>query len=281
MNDIATAAPGTSRSRRSSRRLADVATKWTGRLILAAAVIFTVGPAIIVVILSFGNGNYITFPPVELGFEQYERFFSSRTWMSALQLSVLIGLATTLVSLLVAIPAILAIYRTTMLGRQTLFALGMASILIPVSAYAVALYSLYSATRLLGTPVGLIIAHTLVSVPLVLLIAGTALSRIPRELDLVAMTLGASRARATAGITLRLLTPAIATTGILAFLTSFDEAVLVNFLGGVGLITLPKAIFDSVRYGVDPSITAIAGTLILLSALLMAIRALIERKSRQ
>ncbi|HRN29616.1 MAG TPA: ABC transporter permease subunit, partial [Terrimesophilobacter sp.] len=118
-------------------------------------------------------------------------------------------------------------------------------------------------------------------VPLVLLIAGTALSRIPRELDLVAMTLGATRTRAILGITLRLLTPAIATTGILAFLTSFDEAVLVNFLGGVGLITLPKAIFDSVRYGIDPSITAIAGTLILLSALLMALRAFIERKSRQ
>ncbi|HRP99192.1 MAG TPA: ABC transporter permease [Terrimesophilobacter sp.] len=264
-----------------SRRLSDSLTKWVGRILLAAAVIFTIGPGILVVVLSFGNGTYIHFPPVEFGFEQYERFFTSRTWMSAFQLSILIGLATALVSLLVAIPAILAIYRTTMVGRRVLFALGMASILIPISAYAVALYSLYSATRLLGTPVGLIIAHTLVSVPLVLLIAGTALSRIPRELDLVAMTLGATRTRAILGITLRLLTPAIATTGILAFLTSFDEAVLVNFLGGVGLITLPKAIFDSVRYGIDPSITAIAGTLILLSALLMALRAFIERKSRQ
>src|SRR5690606_33522771 len=111
------------------------------------------------------------------------------------------------------------------------------------------------------------------------LITYTALLRIPRELDLVAMTLGASRLRAVIGITLRLLVPASAATAILAFLTSFDEAVFVNFLGGVGLVTLPKAIFDSVRYGVDPAITAIAGTLILLSGALLMLQAIIERRS--
>jgi ABC-type spermidine/putrescine transport system permease subunit II len=268
------------RTRAAGPRIGDVLTRWVGRIILTLAVVFTVGPGILVVLLSFSTSEFIEFPPTEYGFTQYESFFTSSTWMNALGLSVWIALATAAVSLAVAIPAVLAIQRTRMPGRGVLLGLGISSMLIPVSAYAVALYGLYSATNLLGTPVGLIIAHTLLSVPFVLLIAGSALSRIPRELDLVAMTLGASRARAIVGITLRLLAPAMLTTGILAFLTSFDEAVLVSFLGGVGLTTLPKAIFDSVRYGIDPAITAIAGTLIVLSALLMLVRTLIERKSR-
>jgi len=261
-------------------RIGDGITRWVGRIILIVSIIFTVGPGILVVLLSFSTSEYIQFPPTEFGFTQYESFFTSSTWMNALWLSLWIALATAALSLAVAIPAILAIQRTRMPGRGVLLGLGVSSMLIPVSAYAVALYGLYSATDLLGTHIGLVIAHALLSVPLVLLIAGSALSRIPRELDLVAMTLGASRARAIIGITLRLLTPAMFTTGILAFLTSFDEAVLVSFLGGVGLVTLPKAIFDSVRYGIDPAITAIAGTLILLSAILMLVRTLIERKSR-
>ena len=269
-----------SRAGTAGGRISDGITRWIGRIILAIAIVFTVGPGILVVLLSFSTSQYIEFPPTQFGFTQYESFFTSSTWMGALGLSLWIALATAVLSLAIAIPAVLAIQRTRMPGRNVLFGLGVSSMLIPVSAYAVALYGLYSVTNLLGTPFGLIIAHTLLSVPLVLLIAGSALARIPRELDLVAMTLGASRARAIVGITLRLLAPALFTTGILAFLTSFDEAVLVSFLGGVGLITLPKAIFDSVRYGIDPSITAIAATLIVLSALLMLVRTLVERKSR-
>lgn len=271
--------PGT-RAGSATGRATDGVARWAGRVLLAVAVVFSLGPGLLVVLLSFSTSDYISFPPTEFGFRQYEAFFSSSSWMGSLALSFWIALGTALLSLVVAIPATIAIFRTRMPGRNVLLGLGVSSMLIPVSAYAVALYSLYSAANLLGNPVGLIIAHTLLSVPLVLLISGSSLSRIPRELDLVAMTLGASRARAICGITLRLLAPAMLTTGILAFLTSFDEAVLVNFLGGVGLVTLPKAIFDSVRYGIDPAITAIAGTLILLSALLMLARALIERKSR-
>lgn len=261
-------------------RTTDGITRWIGRIVLVLAVVFSVGPGLLVVLLSFSTSDYISFPPTEFGLRQYEAFFTSSSWMGSLALSFWIALGTAILSLAVAIPAAIAISRTRMPGRNVLLGLGVSSMLIPVSAYAVALYSLYSAANLLGSPIGLIIAHTLLAVPLVLLIAGSSLARIPRELDLVAMTLGASRTRAICGITLRLLAPAMFTTGVLAFLTSFDEAVLVNFLGGVGLVTLPKAIFDSVRYGIDPAITAIAGTLILLSALLMVARTLIERKSR-
>jgi ABC-type spermidine/putrescine transport system permease subunit II len=91
------------------------------------------------------------------------------------------------------------------------------------------------------------------------------------------MTLGASRTRAWIGISLRLLLPTILSGALLAFLTSFDEAVFASFLSGPGLITLPKAIFDSVRLGVDPVITAIATLLMLFTALVLAVATRLRR----
>lgn len=262
-------------------RVLDVAARGAGKVLLWLAVIFSAGPGILVLVLSFSSSSYVSFPPTEFGFEQYESFFASTTWMSALRLSLVLGILTVVVSLAISIPAVFAVFRTSMPARYAILLLGVTGILIPGAAYAVALYGLYSRLGILGTAGGLVIAHSLLSIPLALLVLGSALVRIPRELDLVAMTLGATRAQATLGISLRLLAPAVLVAGILTFLTSFDEAVLVNFLGGVGLVTLPKAIFDSVRYGLDPTITAIAGTLILISALLMGIRAFVEKKTER
>jgi ABC-type spermidine/putrescine transport system permease subunit II len=92
------------------------------------------------------------------------------------------------------------------------------------------------------------------------------------------MTLGATRLQAWGGITLRLLVPAMLSGVLFAFLTSFDEAVFSSFLSGPGLVTLPKAIFDSVRLGVDPVITAIATTLMVFTAILMGLASILRRK---
>lgn len=270
----------TSRSRTSLlARIADAVARALGHVILWAAVAFIAVPGLLVLLLSFSADPYVQFPPSSFGFDQYEAFFTSRIWLDAMRLSLVIGLLTVALSLVISVPATFVVFRTRMPARHALLVLGVAGILIPGAAYAVALYGLYSRMNLLGTVGGLVIAHSLLAVPMALLVLGSAIVRIPRDLELVAMTLGANRWQAMAGITLRLLSPAVFAAGIMAFLTSFDEAVFVNFLGGVGLVTIPKAIFDSVRYGLDPTITAIAGTLIALSAVLMGLRGLVERRT--
>ena len=94
---------------------------------------------------------------------------------------------------------------------------------------------------------------------------------------LVAMSLGASRARALIGITFRLTLPAILAAFVLAFLAAFDEATFVNFVGGPDLVTLPKAIFDSLRLGVDPLITGIATILMALTGITMMLAVWLRR----
>lgn len=262
-----------------SSRLLDNAVQWAGRLVLAGIVLFLVTPAALVIALSFSNADYISFPPPSWGFRQYQALAEGAVWLRSIWLSVKLAAPTALLSVAIAVLAAYAIHRTRLPGGQFLAFASLTSLIAPVSAYAVALYGFYALTGLLGRPVGIVLSHTVLAFPLALLVTNAALTRIPQELELVAMTLGASRWRAWIGITGRLLVPGLIVSFVFAFLTSFDEAVFINFLGGPGLVTLPKAIFDSVRFGVDPLITAIATILMIISAVIAGLAAVVERHS--
>jgi putative spermidine/putrescine transport system permease protein len=250
---------------------ADRIVEMAGKIVLSLTLAFLLGPAIMVVLLSFSGESFIAFPPRSWGLRQYETLFASDYWLNAVGLSIRVAVPAAIVAVAVGLPAALAAHRTLMPGRGLVQVLGMASLIIPISAFAVALFGVFADLGLLGTFLGIVMAHAILAVPLVLIVVTTALTRIPRELELVAMTLGASRARAWRDVTIRLLLPATVAAFIFAFITSFDEAVLINFLGGPGLVTVPKAIFDSVRFGVDAVITAIATLMFVLTAIVALI----------
>jgi len=151
-------------------------------------------------------------------------------------------------------------------------------LLVPAIAYAIAVYALFARLKLVDTFGGLLIAHTLMAIPYVILIVGSAINRVPQSLELVAMSLGASRWRAYWDVTIPLLMPAILASFIFAFITSFDEVVMASFLSGSSFLTLPKAIFDSIRYGVDAVITAIATILTVATAVLLTVSLLLRRR---
>jgi putative spermidine/putrescine transport system permease protein len=179
------------------------------------------------------------------------------------------------------VPTLFTLHRSRLPWRAALQVGGLTGLILPISAYAVAMYGLYAQIGLLGSYWGLVLANLTLGVPVMLLVTSAAMSRIPVELELAAMVAGASRAQAWLAITLRLLLPAILAGGVLAFVTSLDEAVLVNFLGGPGLETLPKVILDSVRYGLEPVIAAIATLLMVATSLAMALAARLARRGAQ
>jgi ABC-type spermidine/putrescine transport system permease subunit II len=238
-------------------------------LVKAFVIVFMVAPAVLVVVLSFSNERTMMFPPEHWGTDQYSNFLGSGYWTSSVAKSFLVALPSSLLAVLVGVPAVLALERSRMRGKALVHVLGVAPLILPGVVYAIALYTLYADLNLIGSIWGVILADTMLALPFVILIVGVGLRRIPADLELVAMSLGASRSRATLGITLRLLAPAIAASVVLGFVMTFDEAVLINFLGGGEVVTLPKAIFDSFRNGTEPLITAIATLLMLLTGVLM------------
>jgi putative spermidine/putrescine transport system permease protein len=254
-----------------------------GILICAVVAVFMLLPALTVAVMSFAGGQNLAFPPHSWGMIEYQRLFTNGVWIPAIEQSLLVGIPVSILAVVIGVPAALALQRTGLAGRSIFRSLGLAPLVIPGVAYAVALYDFLSQIGMIGTYWGLVLSDTMLVLPFVIIIVEAALTRIPRDLELVAMSLGAKRRQAVGGITLRLLQPAIASAFLLAFVSNFDEAVFVNFLSGVGLTTLPKAVFNSLRTGLDPSITAVATFLMVLStgAVLIAIYLRQPREARR
>jgi putative spermidine/putrescine transport system permease protein len=260
--------------------VSDRLTRTVSGTVVVLIVLVMLTPAALVVVLSFSNERFFDFPPRSWGLRQYRVLFEDPHWGSALWLSVEIAVPVALLAGAIVVPAIFAIHRSRLPARHALQLGGLTGLVLPVSAYAVAMYGVFAQIGLLGTYVGLVLANLTLAIPVMLLVTSPGLSRIPEELELAAMVAGASRARAWLEITARLLAPSILAGAVLAFMTSFDESVFINFLGGPGQETLPKAILDSVRYGLDPVVTAIATLLILgtSAAMILAVRLVRDRR---
>lgn len=263
-----------------SSRTTDRIVRIVGGVFVSLAALILLIPAAMIALLSFSDDKFFRFPPESWGLRQYRTLLEDDTWSQAIRYSFEIALPTALICAAISIPAVLAIHRSQLPGRNSIQAAGITGIIIPVSAYAVAMYAVQAQFQIIGTYVGLLIANIVISLPLTLVVTAASMSRIPVALEQAAMTAGASRARAWWGITVRLLLPAILAGSVLAFIQSFDEAVFINFLGGPGQVTLPKAVFDSIRFGLDPVITAIATVLMVATSLLMLVAVQLRRRSQ-
>jgi ABC-type spermidine/putrescine transport system permease subunit II len=251
-----------------------------GAGLVALVVLMMLAPVALVAVLSFSNERFFDFPPHAWGFRQYRVLWEDPRWGSALWLSVKIAVPVALLSAVIVVPSLPAVHRSRLPGRHVLQLGGLTGLVLPISAYAVALYGVFAQVGLLDSYMGIVLADMMLAIPVMLLVTSPALGRIPQELELAAMVAGASRARAWIGITLRLLAPAISAGAVLAFMASFDEAVLINFLGGPGQETLPKAILDSIRFGLEPVVTAIATLLILGTGIVMVLAARLAGERR-
>jgi ABC-type spermidine/putrescine transport system permease subunit II len=249
-------------------------------VLVSLTVVFMLLPPILILMLSFSGEDHLVFPPSRWGLRQYIALINSEYWLDAVGTSIKIAVPVAILSTLIGLGASLAIHRSRLPGRSALSFAGITPLIVPVSAYAVALYGMFAGFDLIASYVGMVIAHTILAVPLSLILFDAALSSLKPELELVAMTLGASRRQAWSSITLRLLMPNFGASLVFTFLTSFDEAVLVNFLGGGVFVTLPKGIFDAVRFGVDPLVAAIATILIAVTAALAALTIAIQLRTK-
>ncbi|GAA0979216.1 ABC transporter permease [Acrocarpospora macrocephala] len=258
-------------------KLLDIVVRSLGRIALAAIVIVILAPVVVVLLISFSDQVRFAFPPGGFGWRQYQELFRDPVWMESIGLSLSLALPATFLAVAVALPVSLIAQRSKLPGRNLLQGTAVASIIIPTTALAVGLFTLYSRLGLTSTNLGLIVAQAVLALPIVLIGITTGLSKISRTPEFAAMTMGASLTRALLEITGRALLPAIVASAIMGFLHAFDEVVIVNFVGGPGQVTLPKAILDSVQNQTDPVITAAASLLMIGSALLMAVAAIVGR----
>ncbi|MGZ5910587.1 MAG: ABC transporter permease, partial [Reyranella sp.] len=179
-----------------------------------------------------------------------------------------IGGATAVLALALGVPLAFSLVRGKFPGRVLIDRLALAPVIVPTIILSVAVYGLFAKLKLIGAWYGLVVAHTVLALPFVVLVMTAGLRDFDRGLEQAAEGLGASRLRTLRRITLPLLRPSLVSAGLLAFISSFDELVVALFLAGPNM-TLPKKMFDNIMMEIDPTIAAVSVMQILLVTLVM------------
>jgi putative spermidine/putrescine transport system permease protein len=168
------------------------------------------------------------------------------------------------------VPLAFSLVRTKFIGRVLVDRVALAPLIVPTIILSVSLYGLFAKLKLIGEWYGLVVAHTVLALPFVVLVMSAGLRDFDRGLEQAAEGLGASRVRTLLRVTLPLLRPSLVSAGLLAFISSFDELVVALFLAGPNM-TLPKKMFDNILMEIDPTIAAVSVMQILLVSVVLVL----------
>ena len=241
-----------------------------------AVLAFLALPVFVVVPISFSSAAYLTFPPPGWSLRWYARYFGGRQWMAATVRSFQVATLTTLVATSVGTAAALGL-RRRFRGKAVLNLVLLAPMVVPVIITAIAIYGLYARLRLIGTLAGLVLAHTVMALPFVIVVVTATLRGFDQSLELAAMNLGANRWRTFWHVTLPLIRPGVVAGALLAFVTSFDEIVIAIFISGTRAATLPKQMWDGIRTEIDPTIASVSSLMIAGTCLVLCAIAFLRR----
>jgi putative spermidine/putrescine transport system permease protein len=220
--------------------------------------IFLVAPMAIIVPMSFSNAISFEFPPPGYWTGYYAEYFTNPAWLEATANSFIIAFGSMVFTLLVALPAAFGFVRNRFAGKSALNLLIMTPIVVPAIVSALGYYGFLSLIHLVGTHAGMIIAHSVLSIPVAFLVIAAALKGFDRNLERAAMSAGAGPLRTFFWVTLPVLRTGILVGALFAFLHSFNEAVVAIFIAGRDASTLPKKMFESIRLESDPVIAVVS-----------------------
>jgi len=231
----------------------------------AAVVVFLIVPILIIIPMSFGSALSLEFPPRSLSLQWYVKYFTTPAWLRATATSFEVAVGTTFLATSLGTPAAFGLLRGRFRGRDLLLALILSPLIIPGIVVAVAIYLVFARVHLVGSPLGLVLAHTVLALPLVVINVTATLKGFDASVERAAMSLGAGPIRTFRHITFPLIRPGIIAGALFAFMASFDEVIVAIFLSGRTATTLPKRMWDSVLLETDPTIAAISTMLIILA----------------
>ncbi len=228
-------------------------------------------PTFIVVPMSFSGSQYLEFPPTNWSMRWYNEYLESSKWMRATVTSIQVGVFTMLVATPIGTMAAYALFVSGHRAAKALFVFLITPMIVPVILIAIGAFYAFGRTGFNNTIAGLVMAHTVLAAPLVMIIITAALRSYDLNQERVARSLGATRLKAFFVITLPQIKFSVVTAALLSFLTSFDEVIIAIFVSGGVNATLTKQMFSSLRDFIDPTIAAISTILVLVSTILLLV----------
>ncbi|WP_445657665.1 ABC transporter permease subunit [Achromobacter sp. NCFB-sbj8-Ac1-l] len=247
--------------------------------IVLAVLAFLSAPAFLMIPLSFDSGSGLTWPPKGFSLQWYEQMFTSPVWMQAITRSLIVGVGTGLLAMLIGTPAAFLLVRADMRGKSAMLAFVLSPIVVPRMIIAVGMFYFFARVGLVGSTIGLILAHTVVAVPYVVITMMAVLRNYDTRLDLAAQSLGAGPWSTLRFVTFPILGAGLMSSFLFAFATSFDELTIALFASGGLNATLPKQFWDEVTLQISPVIAAVSTCLFIFIAALIWLADRLRRRS--
>lgn len=234
-------------------------------------------PALFLIPMSLTQDAYLNWPPRGVSSKWYLEVLQQERWRHAIVRSTLVGLSAALVSVVLGIPAALAVERGRGALRKVLFAIFLTPMIVPHIIIAVGSYYFFARLDLLGTSLALTLGHTVVCIPYVIIVMTAVLQTYDRRLDYAAWSLGANKLRAFRHVMLPIIGPGVAAAFIFAFVTSFDELTIAMFVLAGETTTVPKELWDSAILSVRPAVAAVSVLVLSFVSLLLLIAEYLRR----
>ncbi|WP_204112734.1 ABC transporter permease [Shimia biformata] len=261
---------------------------FTFRVICGAIFVFLITPILVVMPLSFNAEDFFTFTPEMLQFKaegyslkHYRDFFTNDDWQQALWNSVAIAPAATVLSVGFGTLAAIGLSQPHVPFRRAIMAILISPMIVPLIISAAGMYFFYSRIGLQGTYVGVVLAHAALGIPFVIITVTATLVGFDRSLTRAAANMGADPVTTFFKVQMPLILPGVISGGLFAFITSFDEVVVVLFVGSAGQKTLPWQMFTGLREQISPTILAVATILVVISIALLTTVEMLRRRSER
>ncbi|MEQ3624728.1 MAG: ABC transporter permease [Celeribacter sp.] len=258
------------------------------RVICGLIFFFLIAPILTIIPLSFNAENFFTFTPKMLALDpegyslkHYRDFFTNSDWQQALRNSLTIAPVATLLSVGFGTLAAIGLSQPHVPFRRAIMAILISPMIVPLIISAAGMYFFYSRMGLQGTYVGVVLAHAALGIPFVIITVTATLVGFDRSLTRAAANMGAGPVRTFFKVQMPLILPGVISGGLFAFITSFDEVVVVLFVGSASQKTLPWQMFIGLREQISPTILAVATILVGISVLLLATVELLRRRSER
>lgn len=264
------------------------------RVICGAILVFLITPILVIIPLSFNSEPYFTYPMPGLSLRWYQDFFvgeKSDVWQLAIKNSCIIAFFATILATLLGTVAAVGLSNSRMPFKTTVMGILISPMIVPLVITAVGMKFFYTDMRL--TPnqmadiheslhlVPLILAHAALGTPFVVITVTATLTGFDHSLTRAAASLGASGVRTFFKVTVPLVMPGMISGALFAFITSFDEVVIVLFLAGAPEYTIPRQMFSGIREQISPTILSVATILVLLSIVLLTVLEMLRRRNER
>lgn len=262
---------------------ADRPPRASGRVVLRLSVllllIFLAGPSFFIVPVSFTTEGFIEWPPKFFSLKWYTAILEHPTWIPAITRSLIVGFFTACLAMAIGGPAAFFLARQRFLAKTAALAFILSPLILPRIVIAVSLFYFYAGLGLIGTEVGLILGHTVLALPYVVITVMAVLKNYDQRLDHAAASLGAAPPRVLWHITMPLISSGLIAAFLFAFVTSFDELTIALFVSSGLAVTLPKQMWDDAILKVSPTLAAVSTLLLVFVTIVILAAEYMQRRS--